>query len=137
MATSACAPHFSPKFQIARLVLCIALVASVARAQTPAKSNSPSGGKMTTAQPTAAEAKHFIEQAETRLLDLWIKSGRASWVAENFITEDTESINADADQAVKAATADLANRAKRFDKVQLPPDVATFRHLQVYGYCIM
>ena len=57
-----------------------------------------------------AEAEKFITQAETRLLDLWIKSGRANWVEETFITDDTESISADADEAVKAATTDLANR---------------------------
>jgi peptidyl-dipeptidase A len=55
-------------------------------------------------QPTVAEAQRFIERAEARLLDLWIKGQRASWVADNFITEDTELISADSDQAVKAAT---------------------------------
>jgi peptidyl-dipeptidase A len=90
----------------------------------PAKESPSAMPKTTSTQPTAADAKRFIEQAETRLLDLWIKSGHASWVAENFITDDTEAINADADQAVKAATAELANQAKKFDKLQLPPDVA-------------
>ena len=71
-----------------------------------------------------AEAERFISQAETRLLDLWIKSGRASWVAENFITDDTEAISADAEAAVKAATAELARQAKRYEKLPLPPDVA-------------
>ena len=74
--------------------------------------------------PTVAEAERFIAKAETRLLDLWIKSGRASWVSENFITDDTEQISADADAAVKAATTELANEAKRYEKLSLPPDVA-------------
>jgi peptidyl-dipeptidase A len=73
---------------------------------------------------TVAEAEKFMARAETRLLDLWIKSGRASWVAENFITDDTESISADADAAVKAATTELANEAKRYEKLSLPPDLA-------------
>jgi len=76
------------------------------------------------AAPTVAEAKRFITQAETRLQDLWIKSGRASWVSENFITDDTEAISADAEAAVKAATVELANQAKRYEKLSLPPDVA-------------
>ena len=71
-----------------------------------------------------AEAERFISQAETRLLDLWVKSGRASWVSENFITDDTEAMSADADAAVKAATAELAREAKRYEKLPLPPDVA-------------
>src|SRR6202158_1096673 len=124
MVSIAFVPHSSPQCQLARLVLSVVLLASVARAQTPAKATLPPVARPPGARPPPADAKRFIEQAETRLLDLWIKEGRASWVAENFITDDTESISADADQAVKAATADLANQAKKFDKLQLPPDVA-------------
>jgi len=101
------------------LFMAAILFGPVAQAQTPAVVH-----KTATSAPTVAEAQHFIIQAETRLLELWIKGGRASWVGENFITDDTEAISADADQAVKAATAQLANEAKRFEKLQLPPDVA-------------
>jgi len=101
------------------LFMAAILFGPVAQAQTPAAVH-----KTATPAPTVAEAQHFIIQAETRLLELWIKGGRASWVGENFITDDTEAISADADQAVKAATAQLANEAKRFEKLQLPPDVA-------------
>jgi peptidyl-dipeptidase A len=73
--------------------------------------------------PTVAEAEKFIDQAETRLLDLWIKNQRASWVAESFITDDTEAMEADADAAVKAATLELARESRRYEKLQLPPDV--------------
>ncbi|HTR46290.1 MAG TPA: M2 family metallopeptidase [Verrucomicrobiae bacterium] len=76
------------------------------------------------APPTVEEARHFIEGAEARLLDLWIKDQRAQWVHENFITDDTEQMAADADAAVAAATSELAARARRFDGLKLPPDVA-------------
>jgi len=91
---------------------------------TDSKPKTSSAPKAAGSAPTVAEAERFISQAETRLLDLWIKSGRASWVSENFITDDTEQIAADADAAVKAATAELANEAKRYEKLPLPPDVA-------------
>jgi peptidyl-dipeptidase A len=114
------------------LVLSVILVSSVSRAQTPMKTDPSTRTKSLGAPPTVADAQRFIEQAESRLLDLWIKAGRASWVAENFITQDTESISADADQAVKAETAQLAKQAKKFDKLQLPPDVARkFRLLKL------
>src|SRR5260370_33511527 len=116
--------HSSFQRQVGRLVLSLMLTTTVARAQTPMKKHLTATTKSSSVQPTVAEAKRFIEQAETRMLDLWIKSGRASWVAENFITEDTEAISANADQSVKAATAQLANEAKKFDTLQLPPDVA-------------
>jgi peptidyl-dipeptidase A len=76
------------------------------------------------AAPTPEEARKFIESAETRLLDLWIKSQRANWIHETFITEDTETTAAEADQNVKAATAELSAEARRYEGLQLPGDVA-------------
>jgi len=74
--------------------------------------------------PTAAEARAFIEAAETQLLELWIAAERASWVQSNFITDDTERIAADARQAVIAKTMKLAAEATRYDGLALPDDVA-------------
>jgi peptidyl-dipeptidase A len=111
-------------------IACLAFAAlagmfCVAKGQTPdSKTPVQSAPKGPSSAPTVAEAERFITRAETRLLDLWIKSGRASWVSENFITDDTEQISADADAAVKAATTELANEAKRYEKLSLPPDVA-------------
>src|SRR5476651_918792 len=74
--------------------------------------------------PTVDEARKFTEAAETRLLDLMIKAGRAQWVQETFITHDTEQIAADADQQVKAAVSELAAQSRRYDGMHLPEDVA-------------
>jgi peptidyl-dipeptidase A len=68
---------------------------------------------------TAAEAHAFIVKAEQQLFDLNNKGQRASWVQENFITDDTEAINADAQQQILAATTDLALKAARFKDVKL------------------
>jgi peptidyl-dipeptidase A len=76
------------------------------------------------AMPTPEEGRKFIESAENRLLDLWIKSQRANWVHETFITEDTEAIAAQADQNVKAATAELSAEARRYDGMKLREDIA-------------
>src|SRR5271169_5356153 len=91
--------------------------AQILLAHTPEPAVAPR--KVSGTAPTVAEAEKFIARAETRLLELWIKNNRASWVSENFITDDTESIAADADQAVKAATAELAMEARRYEKLQL------------------
>ncbi len=73
---------------------------------------------------TVAEARAFVDAAEKRLLDIWIKDNRAQWLQQNFITDDTERIAADADQEANAATTELAAQATRFDKLKLPQDVA-------------
>ena len=81
-------------------------------------------GDQTQDRPSTAEAQAFVESAEKRLLDLWIRADRASWVQNNFITEDTERIAAQAQKDVIAATTELAVSATRFDKLDLPYDVA-------------
>ena len=100
------------------LLMAVVLITPVARGQSGPKVRAPS------AAPTVADAERFITEAEARLLELWTKSGQTSWVAENFITDDTEAISADSDQAVRAAVAQLATQAKRYEKLRLPPDVA-------------
>jgi peptidyl-dipeptidase A len=116
----------SSRGPVVRLFLAaIMVIAPVAHAQTASsKGNVSDPPSASAGAPTVADAERFITKAEARLLDLWIKSGRASWVAESFITDDTEAISADADAAVKAATSDLARQAMRYEKLTLPPDVA-------------
>jgi peptidyl-dipeptidase A len=76
------------------------------------------------AAPTVDEARQFTQDAEKKLLNLWIKDGRADWVQHTFITDDTQQMAADADEAVANATAELAQEARRFEGMQLPDDVA-------------
>jgi len=76
------------------------------------------------AEPTIAEAEAFLADAEQRIFDLSNKAQRASWVQENFITDDTEQIAADAGQELNAATVELAKKAHRFDGLKLPPVMA-------------
>ena len=73
--------------------------------------------------PTVAEAKAFIEKAEVRLADLSTKSNQANWVHDNFITEDTEALAADVNDEVTAVTTELVEQAKRFDGLEMPPEL--------------
>lgn len=72
------------------------------------------GGK-----PTEQEAKLLLADADKQLKDLSVKASRASWVQENFITDDTEEMAADAGEALSTLGAQLAKRAARFDGVKL------------------
>jgi peptidyl-dipeptidase A len=74
--------------------------------------------------PSVEEARAFLNVAESRLFDLGVKASRASWVQENFITEDTEAIAADANQEANTLSADLAKKAQRFEGLTLPPEMA-------------
>ncbi|HYL68465.1 MAG TPA: M2 family metallopeptidase, partial [Candidatus Limnocylindria bacterium] len=92
--------------------------------RTTADAASTAPAKSSAQSATANDAQKFIESAETRLLDLWIRSMRANWVHETFITHDTEEMAAQADQNVKAATSNLSAESRRYEGLNLPEDVA-------------
>jgi peptidyl-dipeptidase A len=96
-----------------------ALVHALVFAAVPAKKTaSPSK------PPTVAEAKAFLDEAETKLLALTTDAGRASWVQSNFITDDTEILAAQANERQIAATVAYAKKATRFDGLKLPEELA-------------
>ncbi len=81
------------------------------------------GGDSTDFPRTAQGAQAFMDQAEQRLLGAWIAAERAAWVKENFITDDTELIEAEAAKNKIAVTVELAQASTRFDGVDLPPEL--------------
>ena len=80
------------------------------------------GCQASTAAPTAQDAKQFLDEVDTTLTRLALDASRAGWVAQNFITEDTEALDARATQAFSDATSRCAKEAVRFDKVEVPAD---------------
>jgi peptidyl-dipeptidase A len=82
------------------------------------------GEKKVTSQKQVEEAKRFIEAAEAKLLEVNVEASRADWVKATYITEDTEMLEAKADERAINATVELAKQATRFDHLKLPEDVA-------------
>jgi peptidyl-dipeptidase A len=74
--------------------------------------------------PTVAEAEDFMEKAEARLAELNVKVNQATWVHDNFITDDTEALAAAANDENTAATTELVEQSKRFDGLKMPPELA-------------
>ena len=79
-----------------------ALMASVAACSVSAPS----------ATVTAADADRFLADANQTLLRLGIEEQRAGWVAENFITTDTEALAARADQIAVRGRCASARRSR-------------------------
>ena len=94
--------------------------AGFAAAQNPAAAKT-SGKK---SSPTVAAAQEFLDKAESRYFDLTNKAQRASWVEENFITDDTEEIAAQANQELSAFSAEMSRKAHEFDSLTLPTEMA-------------
>ena len=76
------------------------------------------------AAATVAEAEKFMAEAEARLLKLFIARDRAQWIAATYITEDTETLAAQANELVIAASMELAQKATRFAGLKLPAALA-------------
>jgi len=108
-----------------RTALVFALRACAALAfAAPAAAGAVTAAAPPAGQPTLEEARRFVEEANTRLLALNDRQQRAEWVQATYITDDTETIAAEAREAGIAATTEMALAARRFDSLALPPDVA-------------
>ena len=98
------------KMIVLLVIFCFAL-AAVLQAQT-------------SATPTVADAQAFMDKAEARLAELSVKGNQANWIHENFITDDTEALAADVNDEITAVTTELIEEAKRFNGLQMPPDLS-------------
>ncbi|HEY3770152.1 MAG TPA: M2 family metallopeptidase [Candidatus Angelobacter sp.] len=114
-----------PVNKILGLIILVLLVACAALAQTAAKKSSGASAASHGKGPaTVAEAQAFMKNAEAQIEDLGVRANRASWVQENFITDDTETMSAQAAEKLTAVVTQLALDARRFEHLKLPPDLA-------------
>jgi len=78
---------------------------------------------------TPAEAKAFVEKLNVDLLDLDVRDSTAQWVKSTYITDDTERLAAQGDDAVLAYTAQALRDAQRFLGLKLDPETARMLYL--------
>jgi peptidyl-dipeptidase A len=108
-----------------RLVLFSAVtIALSSRAISSAAAPRKGGGPIRAQAPTVAEAKAFVDEAETKLLELSVEASRAGWVQSTYITDDTEVLSAKASERAINAGVEYAKKATRFDNLKLPEDLA-------------
>ena len=81
------------------------------------------GGTETTAAPKSADdARQFLTNVNSTMLKLGIEAAEAGWVAQTYITEDTEALDARAQQQIIEAVARYAKEAAAYNGVQVPPE---------------
>jgi len=102
-----------------RAITCAAVLGLVAPGSFVAQASRP------TAQPPSrpASAQRFMETAESTLAVLSVKVSQAQWVQQNFITEDTEALSAEAQSNFGTAVQRLAMAARRYDGIRLPTEL--------------
>jgi peptidyl-dipeptidase A len=76
------------------------------------------------ARPTPAEAKAFVDQAETQLAAMNEYAAKASWVRATFITDDTQWLEAKATSEQNQLATRLAMQAAKFNGVAVDPVTA-------------
>lgn len=103
------------------LILTTLLMLAACATQPGNAPSSQAGGDVAL---TAEGAAKFIADAEKRYTDATIKLSRASWVKSNFITDDTEAIEASRNEEFIGLVGELAETARKFDGVTLPADTA-------------
>jgi peptidyl-dipeptidase A len=111
---------------VAGAVLALPAAAQAAARATPAK---------TQGKPTVAEAERFIKDVEERLEQLGLDAQRAEWVAENFITLDTQSMTAQASEAFLTLSGETALKSRRYNGLKLPE--ASARKLMLLQQTLM
>lgn len=116
--------HFVMKWRVNVPRVCVAALVTTAILSPRLLAAEDVRSASAAAEPTLAEAKTFLDEAEAQLFDLGNKAQRAAWVHQNFITDDTNQIAADAGEVVNTLTVELAKKAHRFDNLKLPPEMA-------------
>ena len=75
------------------------------------------------AGPSVDDARRFMDETEAELRQVWTRRERLSFLQNTYITHDTESMVAAADAESMEVVARRIKDSKRFDGVQLPPDL--------------
>jgi len=76
------------------------------------------------AAPGIAEAQAFVDEAEAQLAQAREHLNRTLWVKQNFITFDTDLLAANATENYNNLIVDLLGRAKSYDGMDLPDELA-------------
>jgi peptidyl-dipeptidase A len=79
------------------------------------------GGGTTAAPKSSDDARQFLDTMNRTMLRLGIQAAQAGWVAQNYITEDTEALDARATQEIIEAVARYAKEATAFNAVEVSP----------------
>ena len=106
------------KSGLSRFALGAVMVASLAACSDRNTENTEASA------PTLAEATAFMAEAEAQLHESGLALERIAWVQNNFITYDTNMLVAEADEKFTRLGVTLATKAKRFQALEMPADMA-------------
>ncbi len=71
---------------------------------------------------TAEDAKAYVLDAEKRIAEIYEYVAKSAWVAQTYITEDTQYLASKANEEYKLLGIELANGAAKFNHLELDQD---------------
>jgi peptidyl-dipeptidase A len=71
---------------------------------------------------TGADADRFLARVNAEMLRLGARQQQTDWVAQTYITKDTEAMTGRATKAYAEAVARNAKEAAKFDHISVPPE---------------
>lgn len=80
------------------------------------------GPSSDTTKVTAEQAKQYIIDAEKRINDIYEYTAKAEWIAQTYISEDSQFLASRANKDYKLLGIELANGAAKFNGLELDPD---------------
>ncbi|GAA0288172.1 M2 family metallopeptidase [Psychrosphaera haliotis] len=107
--------HFTTK----RLMLTAAISIALAGCSVETKTDNVTTQNQ---QLSEADAKAYVVNAEQRLSEIYEYAAKAEWVAQTYITEDTQFIASKANEEIKLLGIELANGAAKFKDLTLDYD---------------
>ena len=120
---SASEPQNTPNKIDTAAVEAIATESEANSANTTGAATKPNKSPSEKSEATVQEAKEFLEDAEAEISEFGKYAAQTAWVKANFITDDTNALEARmAEQGAKLSTR-LANQAKRYNALKLPTDM--------------
>nr|WP_010131855.1 M2 family metallopeptidase [Microbulbifer agarilyticus] len=91
-------------------------------AENTANANPGMNAADSNGQPSAEDAKAFLDEAQARLEKMAQEASHASWVASTYINLDSQYTEALAMERYTALAVELAGEAAKFDNVDLDPE---------------
>jgi len=105
-------------FKVTTLAVVVATSLAACSQKADTAQNTP---QAVSAALTSEDAQKFLDDVATEMTALGVSGSRAAWIYSNFITEDTASLAAEADQKSTEACVRFAMKAAEFDKVDVNP----------------
>ncbi len=111
----------SSRYRLKSWLVATAISAVVAGCQQPEEKAEPK--VETKPQVTAEDAARYVADAEKRIEDIYEYLAKSAWIAQTYINEDSQYIEAKANEEFKLLGIELANGATKFKDLELPYDV--------------